>query len=300
MPHEIINNALAFISNKFEDLKKSFITNTKTQTGVLENIKGEIEAQTESLISTISKIGQKDRSSMNALEQMVSELSEVVSKLGRKEGNVVSSLDQLISELEILGNKMGIEINLNPLLEELKKQKEILIRIENKKQDISEIIHSNELLGEILKMAREKPDLSILNEIKESIALLPERIAEKNSFLESYFNKIELLLQKKTKILDSIKLDERQFKELAGSMRFGGINTTDGGEAYTTIRDGRQTVTTPGTAVALSTQQIRVRKVEVSGLLTNQDLIVVGASTVIAAASGLRGTPLMQLSLIHI
>lgn len=59
------------------------------------------------------------------------------------------------------------------------------------------------------------------------------------------------------------------------------------------IVDGRQTVTTPGTAVPLVAVPTGCRKVVVTALITNSNYIVVGASTVVAAEATRRGTPLV-------
>lgn len=151
------------------------------------------------------------------------------------------------------------------------------------------------LLESILSKESVQDNAEIIKAIKDLQRALPETKKEPDD-LRGVLGEIKEAIQKiKVKIPADITINDRQFKELSAGMRLGGVvNTTDGGEAYTTIRDGRQTVTSPGTAVALSTQQIRIRKVEVTGLLTNQDVVAVGASTVVAATSGFRGTPLMQ------
>uniref|UniRef100_A0A6M3IM53 Uncharacterized protein n=1 Tax=viral metagenome TaxID=1070528 RepID=A0A6M3IM53_9ZZZZ len=59
------------------------------------------------------------------------------------------------------------------------------------------------------------------------------------------------------------------------------------------IVDGRKTVTTPGTAVALVAVATGCRRLVVTALITNTDYVVVGASTVVAAEATRRGTPLV-------
>lgn len=56
--------------------------------------------------------------------------------------------------------------------------------------------------------------------------------------------------------------------------------------------DGRQTVTTPGTAVALASTA-QAKWVCVTALLSNTQQVNVGASTVLAASGTSRGTPLL-------
>lgn len=58
-----------------------------------------------------------------------------------------------------------------------------------------------------------------------------------------------------------------------------------------TIVDGRKVVTTAGTAVAIAASTA-CTQVQVTALSTNSQLVVVGASTVVAAAGTRRGTPL--------
>lgn len=58
------------------------------------------------------------------------------------------------------------------------------------------------------------------------------------------------------------------------------------------VRDGRQVVTTAGTAVQLSATSIRCKKLTIMALIANTGYVVVGASTVIASASTRRGIPL--------
>lgn len=64
------------------------------------------------------------------------------------------------------------------------------------------------------------------------------------------------------------------------------------GNPASSLLDGRKTVTTAGTAVALSSSSVLVGSVSLTALSTNTGLIVVGASTVKAAAGERRGQPL--------
>lgn len=58
------------------------------------------------------------------------------------------------------------------------------------------------------------------------------------------------------------------------------------------ILDGRQTVTTGGTAVQLTTDDVPCEAVMVTALEGNTDKVVVGTSTVVAALASRRGKPL--------
>lgn len=58
------------------------------------------------------------------------------------------------------------------------------------------------------------------------------------------------------------------------------------------MRDGRKTVTTPGTAVQLATSATRCKQVTIMAELDNGDYVVVGGSTVVAALATRRGIPL--------
>ena len=58
------------------------------------------------------------------------------------------------------------------------------------------------------------------------------------------------------------------------------------------IGDGIKTVTTAATRVALSTTTTPITEVTITALSTNTGIIVVGGSTVVAAAATRRGTPL--------
>lgn len=69
---------------------------------------------------------------------------------------------------------------------------------------------------------------------------------------------------------------------------------------YSTIVDGRKTVTTAGTAEALVASSTVCKKVVISALEGNTDAIVVGSSTVVAAAGTRRGLPLTPLSSVTI
>ena len=63
------------------------------------------------------------------------------------------------------------------------------------------------------------------------------------------------------------------------------------GTPVSTVGDGRQTVTTPGTAVALAASTA-IKEVTVTAELTNTGTITVGGSTVVDAVATRRGTPL--------
>lgn len=58
------------------------------------------------------------------------------------------------------------------------------------------------------------------------------------------------------------------------------------------LRDGRQTVTTGGTAVQLSSTSTRCRSLVVTAETDNTGIIVVGGTTVVASLATRRGTPL--------
>jgi len=63
--------------------------------------------------------------------------------------------------------------------------------------------------------------------------------------------------------------------------------------SFSTIADGTKNVTTAGTAVQLSTSSVACRMVEIQAKPENTDSIVVGASTVVAAAASRRGIALV-------
>lgn len=63
-------------------------------------------------------------------------------------------------------------------------------------------------------------------------------------------------------------------------------------EEYANIRDGRQVVTTGGTRVQFSATNVRMGRIRITALSTNTNPVVVGSSTVVAAAGTRRGAPL--------
>ena len=69
------------------------------------------------------------------------------------------------------------------------------------------------------------------------------------------------------------------------------IHVSTGGAVASAVGDGRQTVTTPGTAVALAASTA-IKEVTVTAELTNTGTITVGGSTVVDAVATRRGTPL--------
>lgn len=64
------------------------------------------------------------------------------------------------------------------------------------------------------------------------------------------------------------------------------------GNPSSQVGDGRKVVTTAGTAVQVTTQPVKANSTCVTALSTNTGTVVVGASTVVAAAGTRRGTPL--------
>lgn len=62
---------------------------------------------------------------------------------------------------------------------------------------------------------------------------------------------------------------------------------------YATPSDGSKNVTTAGTPVALVASSTPIKRVDIVAKYTNTDVVVVGASTVVAAAGTRRGVPLM-------
>lgn len=70
--------------------------------------------------------------------------------------------------------------------------------------------------------------------------------------------------------------------------------------ASTTIADGRKTVTSAGTAEKLIASSTPCSKVIIMALVSNTDIVVVGASTVVAANGTRRGIALIALSSIEI
>lgn len=69
------------------------------------------------------------------------------------------------------------------------------------------------------------------------------------------------------------------------------IHVSTGGAIATTVGDGRKTVTTAGTAVALSTTTT-IKEVTCTAETDNTDIVVVGGSTVVASLATRRGNPL--------
>jgi hypothetical protein len=71
----------------------------------------------------------------------------------------------------------------------------------------------------------------------------------------------------------------------------GTVSTTDAGDVATTLTDGRKTVTTPGTAVAVRAS-LACKWVCVTALKTNTDQVNVGGSAVLATLGSSTGSPL--------
>jgi hypothetical protein len=69
------------------------------------------------------------------------------------------------------------------------------------------------------------------------------------------------------------------------------IHVSTGGAIASEVKDGRQTVTIPGTAVALATLTA-CKRVTITAETNNTDMVVVGGSTVVAALATRRGVPL--------
>lgn len=63
-------------------------------------------------------------------------------------------------------------------------------------------------------------------------------------------------------------------------------------ETYNNVASNRKTVTTHGTAVALLSSQTEAKRVDVSALTTNTNLVYVGNSSVLATAGSEKGVPL--------
>lgn len=63
-------------------------------------------------------------------------------------------------------------------------------------------------------------------------------------------------------------------------------------QSATSIGDGRKTVAAAGTPEALSATSVKCRKVDITALSSNAEIVVVGGSTVIAASGTRRGIPL--------
>lgn len=61
---------------------------------------------------------------------------------------------------------------------------------------------------------------------------------------------------------------------------------------YRTISDGTKTVTSAGTRVPLVSSATPCKRVDMTASYTNTDMVVVGASSVVAAALTRRGVPL--------
>lgn len=68
----------------------------------------------------------------------------------------------------------------------------------------------------------------------------------------------------------------------------------------TTIADGNKTVPTPGTAVKLTASVTSIKKVLITAMEANTDMVVVGGSTVVAAKATRRGIPLPPLSSLEV
>jgi hypothetical protein len=77
-----------------------------------------------------------------------------------------------------------------------------------------------------------------------------------------------------------------------GSLTIDGtVSTTDAGDVAATLTDGRKTVTTPGTAVAVRAA-LACKWVCVTALKTNTDQVNVGGSGVLATSGASTGSPL--------
>lgn len=105
-------------------------------------------------------------------------------------------------------------------------------------------------------------------------------------------------------LLKNINAGQQEVVAFGGGPREVSIDPlTDVKEgAYTAIADGRQTVTTAGTAVQLSATSTKCKKIVITAETDNTNPVVVGGSTVVAALATRRGQPLFpaQTGIFHV
>lgn len=287
-----INKALAYLGSKFDAQDKKIEELTKAVKESKQHI--ELDLTTRA----IEKL--QDSKAIDA-NQIVDELkqatnAEIASKkfLADKLAEFEAALDRNINGLANLSDQKTIlQAIQKGIAEHTRMMKE-------SKGDAQTQKLLTQLVQKIDKLHIEIPetDLSGMHDLQATMnAVLNEMRSQSTTKMEGMLQRIAEAVSAKQeiKIPDTMKLDDMQFRALAagkgGGATFGG-GYIRGGEHYTTVRDGSKNVTTAGTAVQLSSTSVLCEKVEVTAKIGNTDVIVVGASTVVAATGTRRGTPL--------
>lgn len=208
---------------------------------------------------------------------------------------VLEAVRAAIEEKELRVEVPDTSKYLADLLEAIKKQTETIKKLPQPKEDRKIYQILGEIKKAIAEIRLEEKDIDFSGVEEKLNQLIVETKVKKTDKVEAMLGRIlEKLGALSLRAPDTVKIDEMQFRELATRGASLGGAIMNSGEYYTTIWDGRRTVTTAGTAVRLDTTAIKCSKVEITALINNVDVVVVGSSTVVAAEATRRGTPLMQ------
>ena len=237
----------------------------------------------DTLIELVKK--QKDGNA-NEIAGAVSNLKDVVSIFADKTEALSNNSEQKVEELQ--NSLQQASDGLNKVITVLATPK--------KTEENPKIIKGLQEVTKTIKGLKfpeqktEKVDFTklekLLEEIKSSIAT-----KEEPTFTVDFAPVIKAI--NNITLPKTMKLDEMQMRGMRSSG--GGImlGSQQNGEYHTSGGDGRQTVSVPGTAVALSSDQ-KCTRVDITAGLSNSNIVVVGFSTVVAALATRRGQPLYQ------
>ena len=221
----------------------------------------------------------------------------------------------LIAQSKQKDREMLIE-SIQPLLAaitpEIQKQLERKIKVDMPKIPKPEVkvdvkptpvqFNFSTIVQELRKLAERIPSVEKTNLNGILNALMPlEKLGKNNKS-----NPLAVRMSDGKKYIDLVGQINEKLESISDSnqqvVAFGGgprevnidpntnVHTQDGG--FATIGDGRQTVTTGGTAVQLSTSNVPCKRVVITAETNNTGVITVGSSTVVAAEGTRRGTPL--------
>lgn len=223
MNDKVINQALAYLGKKSDELKSAILS---------KNISIDVGGPASVIGKTIAKPFEV------ALEKLIAEMQKQTGLIGKKNAtDICVELQKLQNELRVKKMEVvvgGQEVSFGPVIEVVRELTDV---IENKEQDNTEIV---ELLKETksliknLKLVVPKVDLSGIekgfaamefNLQKIFIAIRenqPEKLAEKFDAMDVVF--------KGLKPKDSVRFDDTQMTALMAALTNGG-----GGGGFTTV-----------------------------------------------------------------
>ena len=287
---EIINRALAFLKLNFEKLGEKIDNIPETEVDFsstnkeIKEVRESITQQTENIGNVLISLGKNDNENLVKLVETIDGVKKSVDLIELPEFNA-QEFAESIEKIDLSAIDESNKHLLN-LVEGLKTQSELLKKLQDKKQDDTEVKKTNKLLGDVIEavhsieLETNDVDVSELPKITKTLLALQKDLKSKTNadIVKQLSEIVEKLDSLKVVFPKTFKLDEMQLRALKPK---GGTSNIFGGPVLTKDLEGVGDVTVGTSQVEIAITG-RPTSIRIQADVSNTNTIYIGKTGVLS------------------